>query len=59
MRPQILVQFNDTGCDWHSVGWGDNPELMRAAKQAINEGETPEEVIAKLLIAGFDVGEMK
>jgi hypothetical protein len=53
-KPEIYLVFQDDCCDWLSSGWGDNPELMRLAKEAINKGETPAEVI-ELLSAHFEV----
>ena len=57
---QIVIEFqeNDSGGTvviWHSVGWGDNPTLMKKAKAAINKAKDPEEVFEFLNAAGFDV----
>ena len=53
--PRIIVEFGPTGCKWHSVGWGHDKKLMAEAKKAINEGDTPSEVIRLLGIVGFTV----
>ncbi len=56
-KPVILLEFNGETVVWHSVGWGNAPELMAKAKRLINEGETPEEVIRYLEQGGFEVNE--
>jgi len=55
--PKIIIRFADGECTWHSVGWGNNPTLRAAAKQAINKAETREEVVEFLTDAGFEVQE--
>lgn len=47
-KPKIFITFVDGGCDWYSDGWAKNDELMKKARSAINEGETPHEVIENL-----------
>jgi hypothetical protein len=58
-RPTIIIEFEpDHSVTWHSTGWGKDADLMQAAKRAINQGETPQEVIEFLTDAGFDVMEL-
>jgi hypothetical protein len=53
-KPQIIIYFDVNGVTWYSVGWGTDSRLMKKAKEAINKGETPEEVI-QLLLRHFQV----
>jgi len=48
MKPRIIVVFYQDVVDWFSDGWQHDEKLMAAAKKAINDGETPEEVIRNL-----------
>lgn len=57
-KPLILLYFDDTGCEWHSDGWGSDQELMTKARDAIRTGKTREEVI-ELLSESFTVAELK
>jgi hypothetical protein len=60
-KPKILITFADgvcphtTSCTWASVGWQGQPELMKLARAAINEGATKAEVIELLRAAGFEI----
>ena len=56
---QIIIEFDGPSVTWHSVGWGNDKEAMAQAKRAINQGETPDEVIELLNYAGFDVAVIK
>jgi adenylate kinase family enzyme len=47
-KPQIIIEFHDDTVDWFSVGWKNDAKLMEKAKKAINDGNTPQEVIANL-----------
>jgi len=62
MKPQIVITFgpvNDSEdeCVWHSVGWGTDAKLMKQAREAINKGNTPDEV-RELLKKHFDIVEL-
>ena len=45
MKPVIIVKFEKDNVTWKSAGWGDDPKLMKKAKNAINKGENPGEVV--------------
>ena len=47
-KPRIVVVFYQDVVDWFSDGWSEDKKLMAAAKKAIRDGETPEEVIENL-----------
>ena len=54
MKPIVIISFEDGIVHWASCGWGNSPKLMKLAKQAINQGEDPEQVVA-LLELHFEV----
>ncbi len=55
-RPKIVIDFNpDHSVTWNSCGWGTDHSLMAKAKESINRGHDPKEVIELLNEAGFDV----
>ena len=54
-KPIIIIQFNDQVVTWASMGWGNDEALRKKAKEAINKGEMPQEVVALLDDAGFEV----
>jgi len=47
-KPRIVVVFYQDVVDWFSDGWQHDEKLMAEAKKAINDGETPEDVIENL-----------
>ena len=57
MKPIIVISFDYDEVKWKSAGWGSDAKLMKKAKQAINRGETPGEVVDLLRKAGFMVVE--
>jgi len=57
---RILITFEDDGTvTWASDGWGHDKKRMAEAKKAINDGETPDDVIRLLEDANFLVIEGK
>ena len=55
MKPEIILTFEANGSvTWASVGWSNDPKLMRKAILAIHKGETPDEVLGLLKEAGFE-----
>ena len=55
-KPTILLHFDErNSVEWKSVGWGGDASLRAKAKEALNKGEHPEEVMKLLREAGFTV----
>lgn len=50
-KPAIVVDFDEPGIvTWHSCGWRDDSALLAAAGYAIQNADTPEEVITNLSV---------